>query len=67
MVARERAPDEEETYSIRKNLLTDPQAGLTALEFFWEGGRYFGFLKEIHSFLLTLICFYRNTQSLRYL
>lgn len=38
MVARVRAPDEEETYSILKNLLTDPQTGLTALEFFWEGG-----------------------------
>lgn len=34
MVARERAPDEEETCSILKNLLTDPQAGLTALESF---------------------------------
>lgn len=44
-----RAPDEEETCSILKILLTDPQAGLTALESFWfcffflGGG--FGFLK----------------------
>lgn len=39
VAAIEVAPDEEETRSVPKNLLTDPQAGLTALESFFFGGR----------------------------